>query len=109
MLFDAANAGVDAGDYARVADAARRAADLPRSDDDGDTLLVDLLVGVGSLLEGKSAPRRRASSRLSRGPTSSTSRAGSSGRVAAQGRSATTRKKPSSCAAPSRALARRLW
>jgi len=55
MLFDAANAGVDAGDYARVADAARRAADLPRSDDDEDTLLVDLLVGVGSLLEGKSA------------------------------------------------------
>jgi DNA-binding CsgD family transcriptional regulator len=55
MLFDAANAGVDAGDYARVAEAGRRAAALPDADDERQTFLADLLVGVGSLIEGKTA------------------------------------------------------
>jgi DNA-binding CsgD family transcriptional regulator len=55
MLFDAANAGDWAGDYGRVAEAVRRAAALPRSDDAGDALLTDMLIGVGSFLEGATA------------------------------------------------------
>ena len=55
MLFEAANAGDWAGDYGRVADAVRRAAALPRSGDAGDDLLTDMLIGVGSFLEGVSA------------------------------------------------------
>ena len=55
MLFDAANAGDWAGDYGRVAEAIRRAAALPRSGDEGDALLTDMLIGVGSFLEGASA------------------------------------------------------
>ena len=55
MLFDAANAGDWAGDYGRVAEAIKRAATLPRSGDDRDALLTDMLIGVGSFLEGASA------------------------------------------------------
>lgn len=55
MLFDAANAGDWAGDYGRVAEAIKRAATLPRSGDEGDALLTDMLIGVGSFLEGASA------------------------------------------------------
>jgi DNA-binding CsgD family transcriptional regulator/tetratricopeptide (TPR) repeat protein len=55
MLFDAGLAGVDAGDFARIAEAGRRAAALPRSDDEASAFLADLLVSVGSLVEGKSA------------------------------------------------------
>jgi len=55
MLFDAANAGDWAGDYKRVAEATRRAAALPPSGDAGDALLTDMLIGVGSFLEGASA------------------------------------------------------
>ena len=51
MLYDAANAAVDAGEYVRVTDAARRAASLPRTENEQDTLLGDLLGGVGSLIE----------------------------------------------------------
>src|SRR5262249_29942785 len=46
MLFDAANAGVDSGDYVRVAAAGQRAAELPRGEDDDMRFLADLLVGV---------------------------------------------------------------
>jgi DNA-binding NarL/FixJ family response regulator len=53
LLFDAANTGVDSGDYARVGEAGRLAAALPRSEDDDFTFLAGLLVGVGSLIEGK--------------------------------------------------------
>jgi DNA-binding CsgD family transcriptional regulator len=55
MLFDAANAGDWAGDFGRVAEAVRRAAALPRSGDAGDALLTDMLIGVGSFLEGATA------------------------------------------------------
>ena len=55
MLYDAANAGVDGGDYTRVAEACRRAAAVPQGDDEQERLLGDLLVGVGSLIEGKTA------------------------------------------------------
>jgi DNA-binding CsgD family transcriptional regulator len=55
MLFDAANAGDWAGDYGRVSEAIKRAATLPRSGDEGDALLTDMLIGVGSFLEGTSA------------------------------------------------------
>lgn len=55
MLFDAANAGVDSGNYAVVVEAARRAAALPRADDGELRFLADLLVGVGSLIEGRTA------------------------------------------------------
>jgi DNA-binding CsgD family transcriptional regulator len=55
MLFDAANAGDWAGDYGRVAEAVELAASLPRSGDQGDALLTDMLIGVGSFLEGASA------------------------------------------------------
>jgi DNA-binding CsgD family transcriptional regulator len=55
MLFDAANAGDWAGDFDRVAEAVRRAAVLPRSGDAGDALLTDMLIGVGSFLEGTTA------------------------------------------------------
>jgi DNA-binding NarL/FixJ family response regulator len=61
MLFDAANAGDWAGDYGRVAEAVRRAAALPRSSDAADALLTDMLIGVGSFLEGATA---RESSRV---------------------------------------------
>ena len=54
MLFDAANAGENAGDYDRVARAVRQADDLRRGDAT-EALLKDLLVGVGGLLSGTSA------------------------------------------------------
>jgi DNA-binding CsgD family transcriptional regulator len=55
MLFDAAHAAATAGDYARVADAGRRAAVLPPSGDEVDGVLVGLLIGVGSLQTGETA------------------------------------------------------
>jgi DNA-binding CsgD family transcriptional regulator len=55
MLVDAGLVAIDAGDYARVAEAGQRAAALPRSEDEEDAFLRDLLVGVGSLTEGKTA------------------------------------------------------
>jgi DNA-binding CsgD family transcriptional regulator len=55
MLFDGANAAVDAGHYARVAEAGQRAAALPRGDEPKVAFLADLLIGVGSLIEGKTA------------------------------------------------------
>lgn len=55
MLFDAANAGAYAGDYARVAEAGLRAAALSLGDNSADGLLVGLLIGVGGLQESKTA------------------------------------------------------
>ena len=55
MLFDAANAAATAGDYARVAEAGQRAAALPPTEDEVDGVLVGLLIGIGSLQQGKSA------------------------------------------------------
>jgi DNA-binding CsgD family transcriptional regulator len=54
MLCDAGMAALNVGDYARVAEAGQRAAALPRSDDERG-FLAELLAGVGSLTEGKTA------------------------------------------------------
>ena len=53
MLFDAASCGMQSGDYALVGEAGRRAAKLPRRDDDRERFLADLLIGVGSLWLGQ--------------------------------------------------------
>ena len=55
ILFDVGLAGIDAGDYALVAEAGRRAAALPRTADKSIDFLADLIVSVGSLCEGKTA------------------------------------------------------
>ena len=55
MLFDGGEAAGNAGDFTRMAQLAQRVAALPRSDDEGDAFVADLLVGVGSLWEGKTA------------------------------------------------------
>jgi DNA-binding CsgD family transcriptional regulator len=49
MLFDAASCGMQSGDYAVVVEAGQLAAALPRSNDEEERFLADLLVGVGSL------------------------------------------------------------
>jgi DNA-binding CsgD family transcriptional regulator len=49
ILFDAASCGMQSGDYTLVVEAGRRAAALPRGDDEESTFLADLLTGVGSL------------------------------------------------------------
>ncbi len=53
MLFDGGEAAGNAGDFARLAQLGQRVAALPTSQDEGDALVADLLVGVGSLWEGK--------------------------------------------------------
>jgi DNA-binding CsgD family transcriptional regulator len=55
MLFDGGEAAGNAGDFTRMAQLGQRVAALPRSDDEGDAFVADLLVGVGSLWEGKTA------------------------------------------------------
>ena len=75
MLFDGALAGVDAGDYARVAEAGRIAAACRAARDEERRFLADLLVSVGSLVEGKTAQEAPLVS-TSRAPATSTSRAG---------------------------------
>ena len=55
MLFDGGEAAGNAGDFARMAELGQRVAALPRSDDEADAFVADLLVGVGSLWEGKTA------------------------------------------------------
>ena len=55
MLLQAREAAGWAGDTPRTIDTGHRAAALPRSDDPGSRFLADLLVGVGSLYEGKTA------------------------------------------------------
>jgi tetratricopeptide (TPR) repeat protein len=52
MLFDAASCGMQSGDYALVVEAGQRAAALPRSGDERERFLADLLAGVGSLWLG---------------------------------------------------------
>src|SRR5204862_7405326 len=49
LLFDAASCGMQSGDYAVVVEAGQLAAALPRSDDEEERFLADMLVGVGSL------------------------------------------------------------
>jgi DNA-binding NarL/FixJ family response regulator len=55
MLFDGAHAAATAGDYARVAEAGKRAAALPPTGDEVDGVLIGLLIGIGSLQRGESA------------------------------------------------------
>jgi hypothetical protein len=55
MLVDAGSLAGRSGDTARMAEVGRMIAALPRSEDAGDALLADLLVGVCSLIEGKTA------------------------------------------------------
>jgi DNA-binding CsgD family transcriptional regulator len=55
MLFDAAHAAATAGDYERVAESGRRAAALRPIRKEADRVLVDLLIGIGSLQRGESA------------------------------------------------------
>ena len=55
MLLQAREAAGWAGDTPRTIDTGHRAAALPRSDDPASRFLADLLVGVGSLYEGKTA------------------------------------------------------
>ena len=55
MLLQAREAAGWAGDTPRTIETGHRAAALPRSDDPASRFLADLLVGVGSLYEGKTA------------------------------------------------------
>ena len=55
MLLQAREAAGWAGDTPRTIDTGHRAAALPRGDDRASRFLADLLVGVGSLYEGKTA------------------------------------------------------
>jgi DNA-binding NarL/FixJ family response regulator len=49
MLADAGCICLETGDYAQLAQIARHAGTLPRSDNEDDAFLTDLLVGVGSI------------------------------------------------------------
>ena len=55
MLLQAREAAGWAGDTPRTVESGHRAAELPRGDDPESRFLADLLVGVGSLYEGKTA------------------------------------------------------
>jgi DNA-binding NarL/FixJ family response regulator len=55
MLVDAGSVAGRSGDIPRLAEVGRLVAALPPSDDPWDALLADLLVGVGSVIEGKTA------------------------------------------------------
>ena len=55
MLLQAREAAGWAGDTPRTIETGHRAAGLPKSDDPASRFLADLLVGVGSLYEGKTA------------------------------------------------------
>ena len=55
MLLQAREAAGWAGDTPRTIETGHRAAALPKSDDPASRFLADLLVGVGSLYEGKTA------------------------------------------------------
>jgi DNA-binding NarL/FixJ family response regulator len=53
MLVDAGSAAGRIGDFTQLADVARRLGALPRSDDEVEGVLADLLTGFGSIIEGK--------------------------------------------------------
>jgi DNA-binding CsgD family transcriptional regulator len=55
MLVDAGSVAGRSGDSARTVEIGRLVAGLPARSDPGEALLRDLLVGVGSLIEGKTA------------------------------------------------------
>jgi len=55
MLFDAGMAARDIGDFGRLAEACRRVAALPASDDPDDVFLADLLATVGGMTVGRSS------------------------------------------------------
>jgi DNA-binding CsgD family transcriptional regulator len=55
MLADGGVVAVKIGDFERLADVGRRVATLPDSGDPSEVLLADLVVGVGSLFEGRTA------------------------------------------------------
>jgi DNA-binding NarL/FixJ family response regulator len=53
MLLDAGSVAAKSGDVNRLAEIARTAADLPRDEDELQALRIDLLVGLGGLIEGR--------------------------------------------------------
>jgi ATP/maltotriose-dependent transcriptional regulator MalT len=55
MLVDAGSVAGRSGDSARTVEVGRLVAALPATSDPADALLRDLMVGVGSLIEGKTA------------------------------------------------------
>ena len=55
MLPDAGSAAGRAGNFARMAEVGRRAAALPSRGAPIDELQLDLVVGVGALIEGRTA------------------------------------------------------
>lgn len=55
MLADAGCICLETGDYAQLAQIAQLAGTLPRSESEDDAFLTDLLVGVGSITEGRTA------------------------------------------------------
>jgi hypothetical protein len=52
MLLDAASVAAKAGDVAQLGEISRSVAALPRSEDEAEALRIDLVVGVGGLIEG---------------------------------------------------------
>jgi DNA-binding CsgD family transcriptional regulator len=55
MLLDAGSVAGRSGNFARMAEAGQRAAALVATDDEKAAVLSDLLVGVGGLIEGRTA------------------------------------------------------
>ncbi|HET9324557.1 MAG TPA: AAA family ATPase [Gaiellaceae bacterium] len=53
MLLDAASVAAKIGDVSRLGEISRRVAVLPRGGDEPEALRIDLVVGVGGLIEGK--------------------------------------------------------
>jgi DNA-binding CsgD family transcriptional regulator len=55
MLLDAGSVAGRSGNFARMAEVGQRASALVATDDEKDAVLTDLLIGVGGLIEGRTA------------------------------------------------------
>ena len=53
MLLDAASVAAKIGDVSQLGEISRRVAGLPRSGEEVEALRIDLVVGIGGLIEGK--------------------------------------------------------
>jgi DNA-binding CsgD family transcriptional regulator len=53
MLLDAASVAAKIGDVSQLGEISRRVAALPRGEDEVEALRIDLVVGIGGLIEGK--------------------------------------------------------